>query len=236
MELVHRGMTASRSRAQQLIAAGAIAVDGVIATRPAMKCEGETRIDQIADPLPWVSRAALKLVAALDAFDVPVADRTALDIGASTGGFTEVLLSHGIGHVWAVDVGHGQMNPAIAAHPRVTPLAGVNARDLGQHELGHIDLIVSDVSFISLTKALPPALGMAGNGADLVALVKPQFEVGPSAVGKGGIVTDNSHRQSACTTVTSFLEQNSWSVLGLIESPITGSDGNIEYLLHARAS
>ena len=181
---------------------------------------------------PWVSRGGLKLVAGLDGFGLTVAGRVALDVGASTGGFTDVLLSRGAARVYAVDVGHGQMR---LRDPRLTVIEGLNARDLEASHLAHrVDLIVCDVSFISLRLALPRALALALPGAHLVALIKPQFEVGPEAVGKGGIVRDATAQDGAVRDVARFLAESGWTVLGTIASPIAGGDGNREFLIAAR--
>jgi 23S rRNA (cytidine1920-2'-O)/16S rRNA (cytidine1409-2'-O)-methyltransferase len=158
-----------------------------------------------------------------------------LDVGASTGGFTEVALARGAARVYAVDVGRGQLHPTLMADPRVVGLEATDARDLTAALVPHpVDLIVADVSFIGLAKALPAPLSLASAGADLVALVKPQFEVGPARVGKGGLVTDPAARQEAVDGVAAFLEACGWDVQAAIESPVTGGDGNRETLLWAR--
>jgi 23S rRNA (cytidine1920-2'-O)/16S rRNA (cytidine1409-2'-O)-methyltransferase len=183
---------------------------------------------------PWVGRGALKLVHALDAWDIAVADKVVLDVGASTGGFTEVCLDRGAARVYAVDVGRGQLHPKVAADPRVVSLEATDARDLTSDLIPQApDLIVTDVSFISLAKALPAALALAARGANLVALVKPQFEVGPERVGKGGVVTDPAAQAAAVEGVAGFLKASGWTVLATVESPIEGGDGNREYLVWA---
>ncbi len=184
-----------------------------------------------------VSRAAGKLIAALDGFEIDVAGLNCLDIGASTGGFTQVLLERGAARVIAIDVGHGQMHNSIAALHEVTLIEGLNARDLNASHLGGfpLEMIVSDVSFISLKLALPPALQLAVPGATLVALVKPQFEAGRDNIGKGGIVRDEAVRERVCDGIRTWLTQEmGWQVQGLLPSPVTGSDGNQEYLVAAR--
>ena len=191
------------------------------------------QITLVADANPWVSRAALKLVHALDIFELKPSG-IAADIGASTGGFTEVLLSRGAAHVHAVDVGHGQLHPRVAALPGVQSHEGVNARDLSETLLPPLDWIVSDVSFISLTKALPAVLTLARPGAYLVALIKPQFEAGRGRIGKGGIVSDPAVHAEIRETIRDFLVARDWQILGETESPITGSDGNREFLIAAR--
>lgn len=184
---------------------------------------------------PWVGRGALKLVHALDAWPIAVEGRIVLDLGASTGGFTEVCLSRGAARVYAVDVGRGQLHPKVAADPRVVSLEAVDARDLTAALIPQAPgLIVTDVSFISLAKALPAALALAAPGADLVALVKPQFEVGPARVGKGGVVADPAARADALADVEAFLQASGWTVQATADSPITGADGNREFLVWAR--
>ncbi len=182
----------------------------------------------------YVSRAALKLLAALEAFPLEVEGRVCVDIGASTGGFTQVLLERGAACVHAVDVGHGQLADVLRQDPRVVCLEGLNARNLTEAHIPEPpDVVVSDVSFISLTIALPPVLVLARPGAQLRALVKPQFEAGPEHVGKGGIVRDERVHRVVIERIRAWLESEGWQVDGIIPSPITGSDGNREYLLAA---
>lgn len=227
--LVDLGLAASRSRARALIEAGAVRVDGRPVTRPAARAGGAVEVE----PFPWVGRGALKLLHALDRFGL-IPSGEALDLGASTGGFTQVLLARGADRVHAVDVGHGQLDPALAADPRVVGLEGVNARALPSG-LPRPDWITADLSFISLAKALPPALALARPGAHLVALVKPQFEAGPGHVRKG-IVRDPAVHARVCAEVEGFLAGQGWQVLGTVESPIAGGDGNREFLTAARKS
>lgn len=183
---------------------------------------------------PWVGRGALKLVHAFELWPVGVDERVVLDVGASTGGFTEVCLGRGAVRVYAVDVGRGQLHPRVAADPRVISLEATDARDLTPAIVGDPPgLIVADVSFISLEKALPAALALAQPGAELVALVKPQFEVGRGKVGKGGIVTDEAARLGALEAVKAFLGGIGWTVRATADSPIEGGDGNREFLLWA---
>lgn len=183
---------------------------------------------------PWVGRGALKLAHALDLWPVPVSGRVVLDVGASTGGFTEVCLSGGAARVYAVDVGRGQLHPRIAADSRVVAMEATDARDLTPALIPEPPgLIVTDVSFISLEKALPAALGLAAAGAHLIALVKPQFEVGREHVGKGGLVTDAAARSRALEAVRAFVEGQGWRVGEVADSPILGGDGNREFLLWA---
>lgn len=229
--LVALGLADSRSRAQSLIKDGIVAVDGEIVRRASSTAEGE--ISLTSDPNPWVSRAALKLIHALDEFDLTPSG-IAADIGASTGGFTQVLLARGAREVHAIDVGHGQLHSRVASLPDVHNHEGVNARSLPTELLPSLDWIVADVSFISLTKVLPPVLKLARPGAHLVALIKPQFEAGPERVGKGGIVSDAAVHADVRESIRAFLAGEGWDVLGEAESPITGSDGNREFLIAAR--
>jgi 23S rRNA (cytidine1920-2'-O)/16S rRNA (cytidine1409-2'-O)-methyltransferase len=182
------------------------------------------------------SRGAIKLAHGLDQFNIAVDGRIALDLGASTGGFCDILLRRGAHLVYAVDVGHGQLIDRLSADQRVIDLQGTDARQLTPAIIAHkVGIITADLAFISLTKALSPALGLADPGADLIALVKPQFEAGRDAIGKGGIVRDPADRARALDQVVAFLNaQTGWSVQATAESPITGGDGNQEYLVHAR--
>lgn len=234
-ELVVRGLFESRARARAAIEAGGVMVAGRPARSAAQAVGPEAEISAVAAH-PFVSRAALKLVAALDLWPVPVADQVVLDIGASTGGFSEVCLKRGAARVYAVDVGQGQLHPRLRTDPRLVRLEGTDARALDATLIPEAPgLIVTDLSFISLTKALGPALDLAAAGAELVALVKPQFEQdGPGAIGKGGIVTDAGARQAALVRVTAWLEGRGWSVLATTESPVAGGDGNREWLAWAR--
>lgn len=228
-----RGIAPSRARAQAMIAAGEVMVDERVITKPAFKITDQNFIEVDPQSTIWVSRAALKLVAGLDAFGIDCAGAVALDVGASTGGFTQVLLDRGAARVYALDVGHGQLHESLRNDQRVINMERLNAKDLSDTALPMLDIIVSDVSFISLTKALPRALTFAKPDAHLVALIKPQFEAGPGGVGKGGIVRDETVRLSARAGVRAFLEAAGWHILGETESPITGSDGNVEYLIGA---
>ena len=231
--LVALGLAPSRARAQALVAAGAVTVDGAVALKPAQAAPDSAAVAVIADPCPWVSRAALKLVHALDAFALDPGGALALDVGASTGGFTQVLLARGAARAIALDVGHGQLAPSLAADPRVTVLEGVNARDLDAGLIPPPNWIVADVSFISLTLALPPALSRAKPGARLVALIKPQFEAGRAAVGRGGMVRDPAALTAARARVRDFLVGAGWTVTHEGDSPILGGDGAREYLIAA---
>ena len=235
--MVALGLAASRDRAQALIAAGHVAVDGVVLKKPAKKLLPNADIKVTAKDLPWVSRAALKLVGGLTAFpSMDPAGLYCVDIGASTGGFTEVLLAQGAAHVVAVDVGHGQFHPRLADDPRVAVREGVNARHLKEGDFEQPpQMIVCDASFISLTKVLPQVMGLAADGACLLALVKPQFEVGRAQIGKGGVVRDAQAARDAVARIEDWVAATMrWQLLGTVASPITGSDGNREFLLAAR--
>ncbi|HEX7758140.1 MAG TPA: TlyA family RNA methyltransferase [Caulobacteraceae bacterium] len=232
--LVARGLFDSRAKARAAIEAGRVSVAGAVILKPAELVGEDAAID--ATPAhPWVGRGALKLERALALWPIAVAGAVVLDVGASTGGFTQVCLAAGAARVYAVDVGRGQLHPAVAADARVVSLESVDSRHLSAALIPQpIDLIVCDVSFIGLAKALPAALALARPDATLIALVKPQFEVGPAGVGRGGVVRDAAARQAAVDGVSAFLEAEGWSVLAVAESPILGGDGNQEFLLRAQ--
>jgi 23S rRNA (cytidine1920-2'-O)/16S rRNA (cytidine1409-2'-O)-methyltransferase len=234
--LVARGLFASRSRARDAIERGTVTIDGIVARKPGQPVAPDCQI-AIDDPArAYVSRAALKLIAGLDRFGLDPAGCEALDIGASTGGFTQVLLNRGAAHVTAIDVGHGQMHPDIAGDRRVTVLQGLNARDLTAADLGGRvpGFLVCDVSFISLKLALPPALELAGEGARAILLVKPQFEAGREAIGKGGLLKEPADAERVAAGLHDWLSSiPGWRALGLHPSPIEGGDGNREFLLAA---
>jgi 23S rRNA (cytidine1920-2'-O)/16S rRNA (cytidine1409-2'-O)-methyltransferase len=232
--LVARGLAESRAKAKAAIAAGGVAVDGAPA-RAASQSVAEDAVIAYADAHRWVGRGALKLEHALTLWTVPVEGRCVLDVGASTGGFTEVCLAHGAARVFAVDVGTDQMHPRVAADPRVVNLEQTDARDLTPALIPRApELIVCDASFIGLAKVLPAALSLAAPGADLVTLVKPQFEgTGPGGT-KKGVVRDRAAQEAALTAVSDWLEGEGWAVQATAESPITGGDGNVEFLLWAR--
>ncbi|WP_048646138.1 TlyA family RNA methyltransferase [Nitratireductor soli] len=232
--LVERGLFDSRARARDAILRGTVTVDGLPAKKPGQAVSADTGI-AVDDPASaYVSRAALKLKHGLDVFGLEPRGAEALDLGASTGGFTQVLLERGAAHVTAIDVGSGQMDAHLAADPRVTALEGINARYLTLEEIGgrRPDFIVSDVSFISLKLALPPALSLAARGARGLFLVKPQFEAGRQAIGKGGLLRDPAQADVVAEDLRDWLETNDgWRALGLVQSPIEGGDGNREFLL-----
>lgn len=231
--LVERGVFDSRAKARAAIEAGGVSVLGRIVTKPSELVDEEAAITAEAAH-PWVGRGALKLVHALDVWPIAVEGRVAVDVGASTGGFTEVLLSRRAAFVFAVDVGRDQLHASLRGSDRVADLSGVDARSLDADLIDRAPgLIVSDVSFISLAKALPAALELAAQGADLVALIKPQFEAGREHVGKGGLVKDLEVIARVEREVVAFLEASGWSVKGLSESPITGGEGQVERLVWA---
>ncbi len=233
--LVERGLVASRSRARDLVLRGAVTVDGLAADKPAQMVEARQALAVAADLAGQVSRAAGKLEAALEAFGLSPDGRVALDVGASTGGFTQTLLARGAARVYAVDVGREQLHASLREDARVVSLEGTDARDLGPALVPDpVDVIVADVSFISLAKVLPAALALAAPGCWLAALVKPQFEVGRESVAKGGIVRDEAARSKAVADVAGFLTAHGWRVLGHIPSPLPGKDGNLEVLIGAR--
>lgn len=233
--MVELGLVESRARAQALIRAGVVLVDGLIADKPSRKTTADAAIVLTGQPMPWVSRAALKLEHALDLWRLDPTGAAALDVGASTGGFTEVLLARGAAVVHALDVGHGQLHPRIAADPRVRNLEGINARAIPDGLIPPVDWIVADVSFIGLEKVLPGPLSLAKPGATLVALIKPQFEAGKANVGKGGVVSSAAVHRAVRARVRDFLSGLDWKVIGEAESPIEGGDGNREFLIAAEA-
>ena len=232
--LVEHGHFDTRARAQAAIAAGKVSVHGVVIAKPSQKIpDGAAIVAEAAHP--WVSRAALKLVAGLDGFGVDPADRVCLDVGSSTGGFTEVLLSRGARHVYAVDVGRGQLHPSLQADRRVTSLEATDARSLVAELFSEPpSLVVCDASFISLLKVIARPLALAAPTADLIALIKPQFEVGKALIGKGGLVKSETARDDAVAAVRAALDGlEGFSVRAVMDSPIEGGDGNREYLIAA---
>ena len=233
--LVQHGHFETRAKAQAAIAAGLVTVDGQVVNKASQKIPGGASVAASA-PHPWVSRAALKLEAGLDGFDIDPAGWTCLDVGASTGGFTEVLLSRGAGHVYAVDVGRDQLHARLKNDPRVTSLEATDARTLTAELIpDRPSLIVCDASFIGLLKVIQRPLALAAETADLIALIKPQFEVGRAAIGKGGLVKSEADRDRAVADVRSGLDGlEGFSVRVVMDSPIEGGDGNREYLIAAR--
>jgi len=233
--LVARGVFDSRARARAAIEAGLVKADGRTVAKPSEKVAEDAFIEAEAAHR-WVGRGALKLERALDLWPVAVEGRVVLDVGASTGGFTEVCLDRGAARIFAVDVGTGQLHLSVADDPRVINLEKTDARDLTPELITEApSLIVCDASFISLLKVLPAALELAAPEADLITLVKPQFEAeGPKAVGKKGVVKDPEAHAAAVTKVRDWLEECGWTVREVADSPITGGDGNVEFLLWAQ--
>ncbi|MCR9128010.1 MAG: TlyA family RNA methyltransferase [Alphaproteobacteria bacterium] len=232
--LVEQGYFETRAKAQAAIEAGGVRVNGAVLTKPSQKVPDGAVIQ--AEPAhPYVSRAALKLLAGLDAFGVDPAGLTCLDVGSSTGGFTQVLLERGAAFVAAVDVGRDQLHASLHAEPRVLSLEGTDARTLMLDQIGGRapELVVCDASFISLEKVLARPLELAAAKARLIALFKPQFEVGRAHVGKGGLVKDAEAVERAEENARAFLARAGFKLLGSIESPITGGDGNRERLIFA---
>jgi 23S rRNA (cytidine1920-2'-O)/16S rRNA (cytidine1409-2'-O)-methyltransferase len=239
--LARRGLARSRTHAARLLADGLVSVNGTGAVKASVRVSPGDRID-VAGLDHYVSRAAHKLVGALDAFGLDPRGRTALDVGASTGGFTQVLLERGAEHVVALDVGHGQLSPSVRSDRRVSVIEGVNARYLTAEQLHglsdrarDVDLVVADLSFISLTMVLPALAASVGTDADFVLLVKPQFEVGRQGV-REGIVHDPALRAEAVTAVLWAAHDLGLGTAGLIPSPIVGTAGNKEYVVHFSAS
>jgi 23S rRNA (cytidine1920-2'-O)/16S rRNA (cytidine1409-2'-O)-methyltransferase len=229
LALEARGLLPSRARARDAILRGTVSINGVVAGKPGLLVGDDDAITLDDPAARYVSRAALKLVAGLDAGGIPVAGRTCLDVGASTGGFTQVLLERGAAQVFAVDVGHGQLAQAVAGDPRVVAFQGVNARALTRAEVPDpIDLLVCDVSFVSVTKVLAAPLGLCRPGADAVILIKPQFEVGREKIGKGGVVTDTAAIEAAVRGVRAFVAGEGWTWRSSVPSPIAGGEGNHE--------
>jgi 23S rRNA (cytidine1920-2'-O)/16S rRNA (cytidine1409-2'-O)-methyltransferase len=236
-ELVRRGLARSRQQAAELIGAGRVRIDGLPAPKPATAVAiTATLTVQGDDERRWVSRGAHKLIGALDTFGLDVAGRRCLDAGASTGGFTEVLLDRGAREVVAVDVGYGQLAWSLRSDPRVTVVERTNARDLSPQAIGGtVDTVVADLSFISLTTVLPALTACASPHADIVPMVKPQFEVGREQVGSGGVVQDPELRAGAVLAVAWRAAELNWHTVGVTASPLPGPSGNVEYFLLLRA-
>jgi 23S rRNA (cytidine1920-2'-O)/16S rRNA (cytidine1409-2'-O)-methyltransferase len=234
--LVDRGLAESRTKAQALILAGLASADGRRIDKPGTALAPETPLAVAGRDHPWVSRGGVKLASALDHFALDVTGAIALDIGASTGGFTDVLLARGAARVHAVDVGRGQLAWKLRQDERVIVHEGLNARYLTRAVIAApIDLIACDASFIGLATLLPAPLALAAERALLVALIKPQFEAGPKEVGKGGVVRDPAIHQAVCQRVAAWIAaQPGWTVIGTTESPIQGPAGNREFLICAR--
>jgi 23S rRNA (cytidine1920-2'-O)/16S rRNA (cytidine1409-2'-O)-methyltransferase len=237
-ELVRRGLARSREHAVSLIAEGRVAVAGQAATKPATGVEAGTPVVVRTDPdePSWVSRGAHKLLGALEAFPVPVAQRRALDAGASTGGFTDVLLRRGAAEVVAVDVGYGELAWSLRTDDRVQVHERTNVRTLTPEAIGGpVDLVVADLSFISLRLVLPALIACALPDADLIPMVKPQFEVGRERLGAGGVVRDPEHRVQAVLEVGRAAQALGWGTAGVVASPLPGPAGNVEFFLWLRS-
>ncbi len=231
--LVERGLAETRAAAQRLVMAGLVFSGERRLEKAGQGVGPDTALEVRGQPHPYVSRGGLKLEKALDHFAIPVEGRIALDVGASTGGFTDCLLQRGAAKVYAVDVGTNQLAWKLRTDPRVVSLEKTNMRDVTRSQIPEpVALIVCDASFIGLRTVLPAALALAAPEAHLVALIKPQFEVGKGRVGKGGVVREPELHDEVCTTIAAWLAaQPGWRVLGVTESPITGAEGNREFLI-----
>jgi 23S rRNA (cytidine1920-2'-O)/16S rRNA (cytidine1409-2'-O)-methyltransferase len=234
--LVEQGLAESRAKAQALILAGLVSAAGRRVDKPGTALAEDTELTVAGRDHPWVSRGGVKLAFALDHFGIDPVGMTALDIGASTGGFTDVLLAKGAARVHAVDVGRGQLAWKLRQDPRVTVHEGTNARYLSRAAIPEpIDLVTCDASFIGLATVLPAPLALTAKRAALVALIKPQFEAGPGEVGKGGVVRDPAVHRTVCERIAVWVAARpGWDVVGIAESPITGPAGNHEFLIYAR--
>lgn len=230
--LVKKGLAPTRTRARTLIMAGVVFVDSTRVDKAGIIVKEDAEILVKDSTLGYVSRGGIKLEAALKEFRIDVSDKVALDIGVSTGGFTDCLLKHGAKKVYAVDVGYGQLDWKLRQDPRVVVKERINARYLKSEDIGElVDVCTIDVSFISLTKVIPPVSKILKPSGILIALIKPQFEVGKGEVGKGGIVRDEKKHREVVSRITNFLEELNFKVLGVIPSPILGADGNKEFLV-----
>ncbi len=232
--LVERGLAESRTRAQALVMAGQVMLGDKKADKPGLQVAEDAEISVKGQDHPWVSRGGIKLAHALEQFGIDVTGMVAIDVGSSTGGFTDVLLSKGAAKVYAVDSGTNQLAWKLRQDPRVVVHEQTSARILtAEHIPEPADLIVCDASFISLAKVLERPMSFAKPGAQMIALIKPQFEAGRGEVGKGGVVRDAAIHTRVCDEVSAWLEESGWSVKGLTESPITGPKGNVEFLIWA---
>jgi 23S rRNA (cytidine1920-2'-O)/16S rRNA (cytidine1409-2'-O)-methyltransferase len=234
--LVEQGLAESRAKAHALILAGLVTCAGRRVDKPGEQLAADAVLELKGRDHPWVSRGGIKLARALDHFRISVEGKIALDIGASTGGFTDVLISRGAKRVHAVDVGHGQLAWKLRQDPRVVVHERLNARYLTRAHIDeHVDVITCDASFISLAAVLPAPLTLAADRAELVALVKPQFEAGREHVGKRGVVRDAVVQREVCEHAAAWIAaQPGWTVVGIVDSPILGPEGNREFLLYAR--
>lgn len=232
--LVNRGITDSRQKARALILEGKVLVNGKKVEKPGTMVDDSSNIELCGENIPYVSRGGLKLEAAIKKFEIDIKDKVAMDVGASTGGFTDCLLQHGAKKVYAVDVGYGQLAWKLRTDPRVIPIERTNIRYMPKEQIPeNIDIATIDVSFISLKLVIPKVMEFLKDRGEIVALIKPQFEVGKKDVEKGGIIRSPEKRQFAVSEVVKFCEQSGLKIKGVIESPIRGQKGNIEYLLYA---
>ncbi len=233
--LVDRGLIQSRERARSMIMEGKVLVDGIPAAKAGSMVQADATVKLRGEDIPYVSRGGLKLEAAVDTFGISLEGRVAMDVGASTGGFTDLMLKRGAARVYAVDVGYGQFDWGLRNDPRVVLIERMNIRHMPAEALPEkVGFVAIDVSFISLLKVMPTVLELMAAGAEAVALIKPQFEAGREGVGKGGIVRDDGVRAQAVAMVRDGLAGLGLEVLGLMESPVRGQKGNIEYLIHLR--
>jgi 23S rRNA (cytidine1920-2'-O)/16S rRNA (cytidine1409-2'-O)-methyltransferase len=235
LEMTRRGLAESREGAQRLIMAGRVRVNSRPAAKADLKVDAATEIAVVGAVSEYASRGGYKLAAAIEHFNVEVTGRRALDVGASTGGFTDVLLQRGAASVIALDVGYGQLAEKLRRDPRVDVMDRTNIRNVAPADLPYVpDLVVIDASFISLRLVLPAVIAIAAPNAEIIALVKPQFEVGKGKVGKGGVVRDEALRKEALAAIVTFAREAGLGVVGSIESPIHGAAGNLEYLVRMR--
>ena len=233
--IVDRGLVPSRERARALILAGQVTVNGQVASKAGTPVAADARVELVTADHPYVSRGGVKLAGALDAFGIEAAGRRALDIGASTGGFTDVLLQRGAASVIALDVGHGQLDWRLRTDPRVLVREGVNARGVSKDDVPYApDLVTIDVAFISLRHILPPLPSLVAANADVVALVKPQFEAGRDDVGQHGLVTDPAIHEAVLAAVTEAAARSGFERIAMAPAAITGATGNQEFFLHLR--
>lgn len=232
--LVERGLAESRARAQALVMAGLVFVGERRIEKSGQQVPEDAEIDLRGRDHPWVGRGGVKLAGALDAFGLDPAGAVVMDIGSSTGGFTQVMLARGAQHVFAIDVGTNQLDWKLRNDPRITVMEQTNARSLTTAQITRpCDWVVCDASFISLSKVLEVPLRLAAPHCRLVALIKPQFEVRREEVGKGGIIRDPALHSRVCDEVRAWLEGDGWNIRGIIDSPITGTEGNVEFLVYA---
>ena len=229
--LLERGLVSTRVRAEEIIKKYGVKVNGKLFSKPGKKVPIDAQIELLADEIPWVSRAAFKLIAALDHWNIVVSGQTYIDLGASTGGFTEVLLERGLSKAYCVDVGQKQLHDKIKTDPRVVNLEKTHARDLNSKLIPDLaDGLVVDVSFISLEKVLPFTISLLKENANVILLVKPQFELGPGALNKAGVVKDTSQYPALLESIKQMAQRNQLQWKGYIDSPILGGDGNAEFL------